>query len=117
MSLRDPVPRTLCTDCGVSRMADPSACGTACQFIKPDYPGLETAIHGRKRGAGDEMFFGPFETMHRARLTTPADGAQWTGITTALAADLLSRGKVDAVLTMVPDANDRWKPQPALITD
>ncbi|MEO1364276.1 MAG: Coenzyme F420 hydrogenase/dehydrogenase, beta subunit C-terminal domain [Pseudomonadota bacterium] len=117
MSLRDPVPRTLCTDCGVSRMADPSACGTACQFIKPDYPGLETAIHGRKRGAGDEMFFGPFEAMHRARLTTPADGAQWTGITTALAADLLAQGRVDAVLTMVPDANDRWKPQPALITD
>ncbi|MEO0666700.1 MAG: Coenzyme F420 hydrogenase/dehydrogenase, beta subunit C-terminal domain [Pseudomonadota bacterium] len=117
MSLRDPVPRTLCTDCGVSRMADPSACGTACQFIKPDYPGLETAIHGRKRGAGDEMFFGPFEAMHRARLTTPADGAQWTGITTALAADLLAQAKVDAVLTTVPDANDRWKPQPALITD
>ena len=117
MSLRDPVPRTLCTDCGVSRMADPSACGTACQFIKPDYPGLETAIHGRKRGAGDEMFFGPFEAMHRARLTTPADGAQWTGITTALAADLLAQAKVDAVLTMVPDAIDRWNPQPALITD
>ena len=117
MSLRDPVPRTLCTDCGVSRMAEPSACGTACQFIKPDYPGLETAVHGRKRGAGDEMFFGPVEAMHRARLNAPAAGAQWTGITTALAADLLAQGRVDAVLTMVPDKEDRWKPQPALITD
>lgn len=117
MSLREAVPRTMCTDCGVSRMADPSACGTACQFIKPDYPGMERAVHGRVRGSGDEVFFGPVQSMHRARLRAPADGAQWTGITTALAADLLARGKVDAVLTMVPDAEDRWKPQPALITE
>ncbi len=117
MKLRDPVPRSLCTDCGVSRMADPSACGTACQFIKPDYPRMETAVHGRSRGDGDELFFGPFQAMHRARMTQPADGAQWTGITTGLGADLLAKGKVDAVLTMVPDEQDRWKPQPALITD
>ncbi len=117
MTLRDPVPRSLCTDCGVSRMADPSACGTACQFIKPDYPAMERAVHGRARGQGDEQFFGPFDAMYRAALTPAAQGAQWTGITTALAADLLTRGKVDAVLTMVPDAHDRWKPQPALITE
>ena len=117
MTLRDPVPRSLCTDCGVSRMADPSACGSACQFIKPDYPGMEQAVHGRTRGSGDETFFGPVQAMHRARMTTPAQGAQWTGITTALVADLLVQGKVDAVLTVVPDAQDRWKPQPALITD
>ncbi|WP_299297147.1 Coenzyme F420 hydrogenase/dehydrogenase, beta subunit C-terminal domain [uncultured Tateyamaria sp.] len=98
-------------------MADPSACGTACQFIKPDYPAMERAVHGRARGQGDEQFFGPFEAMYRAALTSAAQGAQWTGITTALAADLLARGKVDAVLTMVPDAHDRWKPQPALITE
>ncbi len=111
--LRDPVPRSLCTDCGVSRMADPRACGRACQFIAPDYPALETRVHGRRRGAGDEQFFGPFQAMHRARLKTPAEGAQWTGITTALAASLLTAGKVEAVLTMVPDAQDRWKPVPA----
>ncbi|WP_299692274.1 Coenzyme F420 hydrogenase/dehydrogenase, beta subunit C-terminal domain [uncultured Tateyamaria sp.] len=98
-------------------MADPSACGTACQFIKPDYPGMERTVHGRTRGMGDELFFGPVEAMHCARLKSPADGAQWTGITTALAANLLAQGTVDAVLTMVPDAKDRWKPRPALITD
>ena len=117
MILRDPVPRSLCTDCGVSRMKDPSACGTACQFIKPDYPGMETQVHGRSRGDGDELFFGPVQAMHRAAMAAPVDGAQWTGITTSLGADLLASGKVDAVLTMVPDAQDRWKPQPALITD
>ncbi|WP_420012906.1 Coenzyme F420 hydrogenase/dehydrogenase, beta subunit C-terminal domain [Tateyamaria sp.] len=117
MSLRDPAPRSLCTDCGVSRMADPSACGAACQFIKPNYPAMEQVVHGRARGQGDELFFGPVQAMHRARMATPAKGAQWTGITTGLAADLLATGKVDAVLTMVPDAKDRWKPQPALITE
>ncbi|WP_299376036.1 Coenzyme F420 hydrogenase/dehydrogenase, beta subunit C-terminal domain [uncultured Tateyamaria sp.] len=98
-------------------MADPSACGMACQFIKPDYPGMERVVHGRARGDGDEQFFGPFDAMYRAALTPAVQGAQWTGITTALAADLLARGKVDAVLTMVPDPHDRWKPQPALITE
>ena len=115
--IRDPVPRTLCTDCGVSRMENPAACGSACQFIAPDYPALERTIHGRERGGGDEMFFGPFQAMYRARMARPGTGAQWTGITTALAADLLMRAKVDAVLTMVPDEDDVWRPRPVLITD
>ena len=118
MTLREAVPRSLCTDCGVSRMTDPSACGMACQFIKPDYPSMEETVHGRTRDViGDELFFGPVTSMHRARMAQPATGAQWTGITTGLAADLLVRGKVDAVLTMVPDVKDRWRPVPALITD
>ena len=62
------------------------------------------------------MFFGPFQAMYRAAMVAPKDGAQWTGITTSLAADLLEKGQVEAVLTMVPDEQDRWKPQPALIT-
>ncbi|MFK7870240.1 MAG: Coenzyme F420 hydrogenase/dehydrogenase, beta subunit C-terminal domain [Roseobacter sp.] len=116
-ALRAPEPRGLCTDCGVSRMKNHKACGRACQFIAPDYPNLEQTVHGHRRGAGDETFFGPFEAMHRAALTPAAEGAQWTGITTALAADLLVRGKVDAVLTMIPDAEDVWRPVPALLTD
>ncbi len=115
--MRDPVPRTLCTDCGVSRMKDPGACGSACQFIAPDYPALERATHGRERGDGDEIFFGPFQAMYRARMAQPKPGAQWTGITTSLAADLLTRAKVDAVVTMVPDEDDFWRPRPVMITD
>ncbi|MEP3945195.1 Coenzyme F420 hydrogenase/dehydrogenase, beta subunit C-terminal domain [Ascidiaceihabitans sp.] len=117
MDLRDPAPRSLCTDCGVSRMKDPSMCGRACQFIQPDYPALETKIHGRVRGIGDEMYFGAFKAMYKARMATPKTGAQWTGITTSLAADLLDKRKVDAVLCVVPDPDDVWKPRPALITD
>ena len=113
----DPPARALCTDCGVSRSADPGACGRACQFIKPDYPRLEAAVHGRARADGDETFFGPFQAMYRARMARPKVGAQWTGITTSLAARLLEDNVVEAVLTVVPDAGDRWKPKPVIITD
>ncbi|MCU0898962.1 MAG: Coenzyme F420 hydrogenase/dehydrogenase, beta subunit C-terminal domain [Cypionkella sp.] len=108
----------LCTDCGVSRLGDGKACGRACQFIAPDYPTLERAVHGRTaRPDTDEAFFGVTHTMLRARLAPAAPGAQWTGITTTLAASLLEHGLVDAVMTVVPDPADRWKPLPALITD
>jgi coenzyme F420 hydrogenase subunit beta len=111
------VPRSMCTDCGISRSSDPGACGRACQFIAPDYPRLEQQVHGRTRGVGDETFFGPFTAMYRAAMAQPAHGAQWTGITTSLGAELLDSGKVDAILTVLPDPSDRWKPLPALITD
>ena len=113
-----PAPRTLCTDCGLSRMAIARRCGTACQFIKPDYPAMEAAVHGRARDPArpDELHFGPFRRMLRARLTPPRPGAQWTGIATRLGERLLETGAVDAVLTMAADPADRWKPMPVLVT-
>lgn len=121
LRLTDPPPappRRLCTDCGVSRMADPTRCGSACQFIRPDYPALETQVHGRARDPDrpDELHFGPFRRMVRASLTPPRPGAQWTGIATRLAERLLETGAVEAVLTMAPDPADRWKPVPVLVT-
>lgn len=110
--------RHLCTDCGVSRMADPKACAKACQFIAPDYPKAERRVHGRARAeTGDELFFGPHRRMVRARLKAPRPGAQWTGIATRLGERLLETGAVEAVLTVAPDVNDRWKPVPVLVTE
>ncbi|MCR9129857.1 MAG: Coenzyme F420 hydrogenase/dehydrogenase, beta subunit C-terminal domain [Alphaproteobacteria bacterium] len=116
--VREAEPRHLCTDCGVSRMEDPKACGRACQFIKPDYEGLEAKVHGRARDPNrpDELHFGPFRRMVRAALDHPREGAQWTGIATRLAERLLAREAVDVVLTVAPDPDDRWKPVPVLIT-
>jgi coenzyme F420 hydrogenase subunit beta len=110
--------RSLCTDCGVSRTAEPERCGRACQFIKPDYAGLEAKVHGRARDPArpDEVFFGPFRRMLRASLVRPLADAQWTGIATRLAERLLETGAVDAVLTMAPDPEDRWRPVPVLVT-
>ncbi len=116
--LREAAPRGLCTDCGVSRMAEHTACGRACQFIAPDYPALERQVHGRARDPArpDELHFGPFLRMARARLAQPLPGAQWTGIATRLAERLLETGAVDAVLTVAPDEADRWRPVPVLVT-
>jgi len=110
--------RDLCTDCGISRSSAPKRCGEACQFIQPDYPQLEARVHGRVRDPqkGDELFFGVHQRMLRAALQPAAPGAQWTGITTRLAQRLLETGAVDAVLTMAPDPNDRWRPVPVLVT-
>ncbi|MEL6600848.1 MAG: Coenzyme F420 hydrogenase/dehydrogenase, beta subunit C-terminal domain [Pseudomonadota bacterium] len=107
----------LCTDCGVSRLGDGKACGRACQFIQPDYDAAERRVHGRVAGQGDEAFFGVHLAMHRAALNPPRSGAQWTGLTTRLAERLLETGRVDAVLTVAPDPEDRWRPVPVIVTD
>jgi coenzyme F420 hydrogenase subunit beta len=111
--------RDLCTDCGVSRLAEPKSCATACQFIKPDYPAMEEAVHGRARDVAnpEELAFGPHLTLHRAAMKRPAEGAQWTGIATGIGARLLEKRLVDAVLTIAPDPDDQWKPMPVIITD
>ena len=116
--------RRLCTDCGVSRTAEPARCGQACQFIAPNYHALERRVHGRARSENaessvpqaDELFFGPYLHMHAARLRQPLPGAQWTGLTTRLAERLLESGQVDAVIAMAPHPEDRWRPQPVLVT-
>ncbi len=113
-----PPARELCTDCGVSRTDDPARCGRACQFIKPDYPSLEREVHGRDRdpSRADELHFGPHRRMLRAALAEPREHAQWTGITTRLGERLLEESMVDAVLTVRPHPDDRWRPEPVLVT-
>ena len=99
-------------------METPKACGPACQFIKPDYAAAEARVHGRARDPGrpDEMFFGPFRRMVRAKMAKPLAGAQWTGITTRIGERLLETGAVEAVLTMAPDPDAMWRPVPVLVT-
>jgi len=111
--------RSMCTDCGISRTASPQRCASACQFIRPDYPGLEARVHGRARDPQrtDELHFGVHRRMLRARLEPALPGAQWTGITTRIAERLLETGAVQAVLTMASDPADRWRPVPVLVTD
>jgi coenzyme F420 hydrogenase subunit beta len=111
-------PRELCTDCGISRSSDPKRCGRACQFIHPDYPALETQVHGRARDPArpDELHFGPFRRMLRASLEPSRPGAQWTGIASRLGERLLETGAVDAVLAMGSAPDDAWRPVPLLVT-
>lgn len=117
-ALDQAAPRGLCTDCGISRTSEPKRCGRACQFIKPDYPALETRTHGRARDPArvDETHFGPFLRMMRARLEPARPGAQWTGVATRIGERLLETGAVDAVLTIAAHPDDRWRPVPVMIT-
>lgn len=115
--------RSLCTDCGISKTAQPKRCAHACQFIQPDYPRMEQQVHGRQRlssngaaASADELFFGPYQQMLQAALQPPSAGAQWTGITTRIAEKLLSLGLVDAVIATAADPDDRWKPRPVVVT-
>ncbi|MEO0329816.1 MAG: Coenzyme F420 hydrogenase/dehydrogenase, beta subunit C-terminal domain [Pseudomonadota bacterium] len=118
--MAEPAKRSLCTDCGISRTSKPNRCGKACQFINPDYPKHEKLAHGRSRDElknPDELIFGPFRKIHRASLIDPKPGAQWTGIATEIGRRLLEEGKVDAVLAVKPDPEDRWKPKPVVVTN
>jgi coenzyme F420 hydrogenase subunit beta len=117
-TLRAAKPRDLCTDCGISRSDDTSRCGRACQFINPRYEELERQVHGRSRDTtrGDELHFGPYLEMVRARLAAPVAGAQWTGITTRIGERLLEAGLVDAVIATAAQPDDRWAPRPVLVT-
>lgn len=109
----------MCTDCGLSRMKIANQCGSACQFTTPDFPALETKVQGAPRDMAieDQAFFGPHLSMHRAAMRTPKVGAQWTGITTSLAAKMLETGAVDAILTLAPAEDDIFRPVPVIITD
>lgn len=75
-------------------------------------------MHGRARdeARADEVYFGPFKRMVRATLKPPKTDAQWTGIATRIGERLLETGAVDAVLAVAPDAADRWKPVPVMVT-
>lgn len=117
-ALNAAAPRSICTDCGVSRMADPKQCARACQFIAPTYPALERQAHGRARDPArrpDEAFFGPHLAMWRAALKQPLPGAQWTGATTRLCERLFEADAVDAVVAVASDPHDRWRPRPVLL--
>lgn len=115
--LAAPAHRDLCTDCGLSRTRLSRRCGQACQFIAPDYAGLEARVHGRTRDAArpDELHFGPFTEMVRARLRKPSEGAQWSGITTRVAERLLETRRVDGVIATAAQPDDRWAPRPVLV--
>jgi len=70
---------------------------------------LEEQVHGRRRDldSWDDVHFGVHREMMYARNTAPIEGAQWTGIITAVAVSMLTSGAVDAVVCVQADENDR----------
>lgn len=75
------------------------------QFHMPD-------LHCRNLDNMDDLHFGVHQDMMYARNVPAVQGAQWTGVVTQIAIDMLESGKVDAVICVQNDEQDRFKPKP-----
>ena len=60
----------------------------------------------------DDLHFGVHDAMMYASNTPPVPGAQWTGIVTQIAIEMLESGQVEAVVCVQSDENDRFTPKP-----
>ncbi|WP_295538357.1 Coenzyme F420 hydrogenase/dehydrogenase, beta subunit C-terminal domain [uncultured Thiohalocapsa sp.] len=104
----------LCSDCGLCDTWLKPDMAQACVFVRNRSEEIEWRLFGRNRRDGDELQFGVFQQMLAARLRQPVAGAQWSGMVTTLAARLLERGEVDAVITVGTVPGTRFAPQPVL---
>lgn len=76
---------------------------------------LEPAVHGRGRKAdSNDMYFGVHEELLYAKKIKPVEGAQWTGIVTTIAVEMLKSNMVEAVICVQSDPEDRFNPKPIL---
>ncbi len=60
----------------------------------------------------DDVHFGVHKEMLYARNVPAVKGAQWTGIVTQIAIEMLESGRVEAVVCVQSDEHDRFKPKP-----
>ncbi|NP_001131424.1 7-hydroxymethyl chlorophyll a reductase, chloroplastic [Zea mays] len=107
-----------CSRCGLCDTYYVAHVKTACAFLGDGMSrveDLERQVHGRGRKEGmDEMYFGVYDQLLYARKTEPVEGAQWTGIVTTIAVEMLKANMVDAVVCVQSDPDDRLAPRPVL---
>ncbi|RXH78458.1 hypothetical protein DVH24_001976 [Malus domestica] len=108
-----------CSRCGLCDTYYIAHVKEACAFLgdgMSKIEGLEPVVHGRGRkpGSSDEMYLGVYEELLYARKVKPVEGAQWTGIVTTIAIEMLKSGMVEAVICVQSDPNDRFTPRPVL---
>lgn len=108
--------KDLCSECGLCDTAYVHYVKEACAFLNQQFDALEEKSHGRTRNLDDprELYFGVHETMVAARKKDPIPGAQWTGIVSTIACEMLNRGIVEGVICVQNTASDRFGPQPVL---
>lgn len=104
----------LCSDCGLCDSFLKPEMARTCVFVRNQTERIEQRLFGRNRREGDELLFGIYRSMHIARMQPPVSGAQWSGIVTSLAAQLLERGEVEAVITAATMPGTRFAPRPTL---
>lgn len=64
----------------------------------------------------DDLLFGVHDEMLYARNSPPVEGAQWTGIVTQIAIDMLESGAVEAVVCVQSADGDRFGPKPVCLS-
>jgi 3,8-divinyl protochlorophyllide a 8-vinyl-reductase (ferredoxin) len=108
--------KELCSECGLCDTYYIHYVSEACAFINQQIPTLEEQTHGRSRDLEreDDLYFGVHDQMMAARKIEPIPGAQWTGIVSTIAIQMLESGLVEGVVCVQNSADDRFQPQPII---
>jgi coenzyme F420-reducing hydrogenase beta subunit len=108
--------KELCSECGLCDTYYIYYVRQACAFINQQISKLESLVHHRSRNLDnqDELYFGVHQQMFAARKQQPIEGAQWTGIVSSIAIEMLNRGLVEGVVCVKSTPEDRFQPMPIL---
>jgi coenzyme F420-reducing hydrogenase beta subunit len=108
--------KDLCSECGLCDTYYIHYVKEACAFLNQQFPQLETQTHGRSRDldSDDDCYFGVHQDMMAARKQQPIAGAQWTGIVSTVAIEMLNRGLVEGVVCVQNTEDDRFQPMPII---
>ncbi len=110
--------KALCSECGLCDTYYVHYVKEACAFLNQQIAELEEQAHGRSRNLenSDDVYFGVHQDMMAARKKQPIPGAQWTGIVSSIAIEMLNRGLVEGVVCVQNTKEDRFQPMPVIAT-
>ncbi|MDJ0510260.1 MAG: Coenzyme F420 hydrogenase/dehydrogenase, beta subunit C-terminal domain [Crocosphaera sp.] len=110
--------KELCSECGLCDTYYIHYVKEACAFLNQQIAELEVMAHGKSRNLGDEndCYFGVHQEMMAARKKEPIQGAQWTGIVSTIACEMLENGLVEGVVCVQNTKEDRFQPMPVIAT-
>ncbi|NBD15746.1 MAG: hypothetical protein GVY04_06230 [Cyanobacteria bacterium] len=108
--------KALCSECGLCDTYYIHYVKEACAFLNEQIAELEAQAHGQSRDLDqeDDLYFGVHQEMMAARKKEPIAGAQWTGIVSAIACEMLTQGKVEGVVCVQNTLEDRFQPMPII---
>ncbi|MCC0176131.1 Coenzyme F420 hydrogenase/dehydrogenase, beta subunit C-terminal domain [Waterburya agarophytonicola K14] len=108
--------KELCSECGLCDTYYVHYVKEACAFLNQQIAELETVAHDRSRDLDNDLdlYFGVNQEMIAARKKEPIEGAQWTGIVSTIACEMLERKMVEGVVCVQNTAEDRFQPMPII---
>ncbi len=108
--------KELCSECGLCDTYYVHYVKEACAFLNQQVAELEAQAHDRARNLDDdnELYFGVHQEMMAAKKKQPIEGAQWTGIVSTIACEMLTQGIVEGVVCVQNTPEDRFQPMPVI---